>query len=153
NPRRPFPTFGIIGLQASFVHATYHSMQAKVERRFSRGFSLLASYTWSHSIDNSTDIESSAFGTGTTIPQNPNNIRAEKGSSTMDVRQRFASSLIYALPFGRRGSWMGDSAVARAVLGGWQLGGIFVAQSGAPLTPIVNPNLSGTTTPIRPDRL
>ncbi len=47
---------------------------------------------------------------------------------------------------------MGDIAVIRAVLGGWQLGGIFVAQSGTPMTPMVNPNLSGTTTPIRPDR-
>ncbi|MBI1748884.1 MAG: TonB-dependent receptor [Acidobacteria bacterium] len=153
NSRRPFPTLGIIGLQASFVHATYHSMQAKLERRFNRGFSLLSSYTWSHSIDNSTDLESDAFGTGTTIPQNPNNIRAEKASSAMDVRHRFTSSLIYDLPFGRRGGWTGDSAVIRAVLGGWQLGGIFVAQSGAPMTPIVNPNLSDTTTPIRPDRV
>jgi hypothetical protein len=62
------------------------------------------------------------------------------------VRQRFATSFIYEVPFGRAG-------LARHLAGGWQVGGIFVATSGVPMTPSVTPNPANTTGPIRPDRL
>jgi hypothetical protein len=81
-------------------------------------------------------------------PQDPNNLAAEKASSATDLRHRFVASFIYDLPFGRTGS-----ALLKAILGGWQLGGVFTAQSGYPVTLIVTPNPANTTTTARPNRL
>lgn len=151
NPRRPFPAFGAITYVAPFAHATYHSMQLKAERRFNQGFSLLSSYTWSHAIDNSVDGEDS--GNGSVTPQDPRNTNAEKASSAIDLRHRWVTSAIYDLPFGRQSGWLSQSAVTRAIFGGWQLGGIFNLQSGFPLSPTVAPNPANTTTTARPNLL
>ncbi|MBI4469265.1 MAG: TonB-dependent receptor [Acidobacteria bacterium] len=158
NPRRPFPAFGSISFQSSFAHATYHSLQAKVERRFTRGFSLLSSYTWSHVIDNAVALGDQGPG-GSFYSQEPNNTRAEKSSASFDIQQRFVTSVIYELPIGRAGSILGDSSIGRAILGGWQLGGIFVAQGGTPMTPFVDAERHGLANPVfggspfRPDRV
>lgn len=151
NPRRPFPTFGAIVLSTPFAHATYHSLQAKAERRFSNGFSLLSSYTWSHAIDNSVDGEDT--GNGAVNPQDPLNTNAEKAHSATDLRHRMVTSVIYDLPFGRKTGLLSGNAVARVITGGWQVGGIFVAQTGFPLTPTVTPNPANTTTPVRANQL
>jgi hypothetical protein len=151
NPRRPFPTFGGITYVSPFAHASYHSLQLKAERRFSNGFSLLSSYTWSHAIDNSVDGEDT--GNGAVTPQDPRNTRAEKASSSIDLRHRWVTSVIYDLPFGRKDGWLSQNAATRAIFGGWQLGGIFNAQTGFPLTPVVTPNPANTTTTARPNQL
>lgn len=90
---------------------------------------------------------------GGSLSQDPYNTNAEKASSGFDVTHRFVSSAIYELPFGKTGKLLGDSKVARAALGGWQLGGIFVAQGGHPITFGVSPNPSNSTTPERPNRV
>lgn len=146
NPRRPFPTFGGVTLNAPFAHATYHSLQSKLERRFQKGFSLLGSYTWSHGIDNSINGEDNAAGP--VNPQNPRDLRAERASSATDVRHRFVTSGIWDIPVGK-----GGPVVVRALLRGWQLAGILTLQTGVPLTPTVAPNPANTTGPARPDRL
>jgi len=150
NPRRPFPAFGAINLFSGFAHSSYHSLQAKAERRFRQGFSLLSSYTWSHGLDNSQDAEDTTVAT---LPQNQFNTDAEKASSGYDLRHRFVTSAIYDLPFGRDGKWLGGSALTRAIFGGFQLGAIFVAQTGQPVNPSVAGNPANTTNPTRPDRL
>jgi hypothetical protein len=146
NPRRPFPTFGAINLFTGFGHSSYHSLQAKVERRFRNGFSLLSSYTWSHALDNTQDTEDTTIAN---IPQNQFNTNAEKASSGYDLRHRFVTSAIYDLPFGK---WLGGSKITRALFGGFQLGGIFVAQTGQPVNPSVAGNPANTTNPTRPNR-
>jgi len=150
NPRRPFPAFGAINLFSAFAHSSYHSLQAKAERRFRNGFSLLTSYTWSHALDNSQDLEDI---TATPLPQNQFDTNAEKASSGYDLRHRFVTSGIFSLPFGRKGKWLGGSALTRAIFGGFQLAGIFTAQTGQPVNPSVAGNPANTTNPTRPDRL
>lgn len=151
NPRRPFPEFGSIILNSSFAHATYHSFQAKAERRFVSGFSFLGSYTWAKSIDNSTNGEDT--GNGPVQPMDPRNTRIEKGNSAIDVRHRFVASGIYELPFGRGKRFVSQRSVASAVLGGWQVGGIFTASSGTWQSPSLAPNTANTTGPLRPNRI
>jgi hypothetical protein len=151
QPRRLFSTFGAINIYGPFAHASYHSLQAKLERRFAGGFSLLSSYTWSHAIDNSTDGEDT--GNGAIIPQDSLNTAAEKSSSGFDIRHRFVTSAIYDLPLGRSGGWLGGSKAARAIFGGFQIGGIVVAQTGQPVNPGVSGNPANTTNPVRPNRL
>ncbi|MBI3684736.1 MAG: TonB-dependent receptor [Acidobacteria bacterium] len=144
NPRRPFPNFGAVTLNSSFAHSSYQSLQAKLEKRFSRGVSLLSSYTWSHVLDNSQNGEDTS--SGPTNPQNPRDTRAERSHAGIDVRQRFVTSFIWELPF--RGS-----GAARWLLREWQAGGIFTASSGVPMNPGLSPNPANTTGPVRPDRV
>jgi len=151
QPRRLFLDFGAINTLSGFAHASYHSLQTKVERRFGNGFSMLSSYTWSQSIDNSTDGEDT--GNGPIIPQNSFDTNAEKGPSGFDVKHRFVTSNVYDLPFGREGRWLGGSKLARAVFGGFQIGGILVAQTGQPVNPGVAGNPANTTNAVRPNRL
>lgn len=150
NPRRAFPTFGAINLFSGFAHSSYHALQMKVERRFRAGFSLLSSYTWSHAIDNSQDPEDTSVPT---IPQDQFNTNAEKASSAYDLRHRFVTSVIYDLPFGRETGWLSGSKWERAIFGGFQVGGIFVAQTGQFVNPSVQGNPANTTNPTRPNRV
>jgi hypothetical protein len=148
NARRPFPLYGTITLNSAFAHATYESLQAKAEKRFGNGLALLTAYSYSHTIDNSVNGEDS--GNGPTTPQNPRDTRAEKASSSIDLRHRFVNSTIYELPFGKDKTWR------RFLLGGWQVGGIVVAQSGTPFTATVNgnpANTSGAAGTARPNRI
>lgn len=150
NARRPFPNFGTIQFQGPFAHETYHSLQVRAERRFTNGFMLLSSYTWSHAIDNVVSEEDIGDGQ---FPQNPRDTGAEKSNSGLDVRNRFVTSGIYNLPLGTPGQWSGRSRVGRYTLRGWQVGGIFVAQDGPWLTPSVTPNPANTTGTARPNRI
>jgi hypothetical protein len=146
--RRPFPAFGDVLEASRFVEASYHALQVSAERRLTRGLAVLSNYTWSHAIDNSSDT---ADTPGAVTPQNPNDIRAEKASAFFDVRHRLVTSLIYESPVGLEASAAGSSRMARRLFGGWRLAGIFVAQTGYPLTPSLRPNSAVSTTPLRPD--
>jgi hypothetical protein len=149
NPRRPFPQWGTINVNSPWVHATYHSFQAKAERRFSKGFSLLGSYTWSHNIDSSDRWDNASVEQA---PANPRNLRAEKSSSSYDIRHRLVVNSIWDLPF-RNLSAVRESPWARALLDGWQVAGILTAQTGLPFTPVLGVNPANTTGQARPDRL
>jgi hypothetical protein len=151
QPRRLFPNFGAINTLSGFAHASYHSFQSKLERRFQSGFSLLSSYTWAHAIDNSTDGEDN--NNGPNFPQDSFNSNAEKASSGFDIRHRFVTSVVYELPFGRAGSSSDGSKLVRALFSGFQIGGIFVAQTGQPVNLDVAGNPANTTNPVRPNRL
>lgn len=146
NARRPFPTYGAIILSSAFAHSTYHSLQMKLERRFTKGVSILGSYTLGHGIDNSINGEDS--GAGAVTPQNPRDWTSEKSSSATDIRHRFVLSGIWDLP-----RIKGGNPVARGIVNGWQVSGILTLQTGVPLTPTVTPNPANTTGPARPNRL
>jgi hypothetical protein len=135
--RRPFPAFGDILETSNFVEASYHALQLSADRRLNHGLALLSSYTWGHAIDNATDLGDSY---GPITPQDPNNIRAERASAVFDVRHRFVTSVMYESPAG-----------SHRLLAGWQLAGIFAAQTGYPLTPTLRPNAAISTTALRPD--
>jgi hypothetical protein len=92
-----------------------------VEKRFTRGYTLLASYTWSklleqNSLLNSTDTD------------------REKRISSDDITHRLAMSGIWEFPFGRGRKWASSSpAFINHIVGGWQIGAIFQVQSGRPI--------------------
>ena len=121
--------------------ANYNSLQGKVERRFSGGFTLLASYTYGKALTDSVDhLSTSGVGNGVDVgefkePQDPHRRRLEYGPSEFDVTHRFVLSGVWQLPFGR-GQRYGKnwSRTTDTLLGGWEISPIFTAQGGLPLT-------------------
>ncbi|MEK7404155.1 MAG: hypothetical protein AAB225_03525, partial [Acidobacteriota bacterium] len=116
--RRPlYPTFSTIIDMASRGNSTYHSLQSSLNKRLTRGFTVLASYTWSKLIDDAS--------TDGSTPANPFDFRQEKGPSDFDLTHRFVASYIWGLP-----RLAGAAPPVRHVLGGWETNGIVTFQSG-----------------------
>ncbi|HJZ69761.1 MAG TPA: TonB-dependent receptor [Blastocatellia bacterium] len=138
---RPYPAFGDIQWMENRVNSSYHSLQARLEKRFSSGLTGLVSYTWGKALTGAPDhISTSGGGAGVDVgtfrqPQDGNNLRAERGLAEFDIKHRFVASYIYELPFGRGRRFGNDwHRAADLLLGGWQLTGIHVLQSGLGLT-------------------
>jgi hypothetical protein len=121
----PYPQYTTITSEApSLASSIYHSLQARVQRRFARGLTLSASYTTGKTITNAT-------GTGIA---DPNNLRAERSLANWDVSQRLVLSGMWELPVGR-GKWLGAnwSKPLDLLLGRWQFNGIAAFQKGSVL--------------------
>jgi hypothetical protein len=146
--RRPFPQFSALHAYAPVVDANYNSLQAQVERRFTNGFSLLAAYTWGHSIDDGPSQVDNVVA-----PQYAYDFAAERGNSAYDVRNRLVVSSLYELPFGKGKAFLSGSRVGNAIAGGWLLTGIFSAQSGLSFTPVESVDGSNTGTTQHPNRI
>ena len=129
---RPVPQFDEINLIESRANSNYHSLQARLQQRLSAGLALLASYTWSKSIDDASNFFPSAGDPN--YPQNSYDFRAERGRSNFDVRHRLSVSYIYDLPFGKGRKYLADGGGWSTLLTGWQTAGIVTAQTGRPFT-------------------
>jgi hypothetical protein len=112
--------------------SSYNSMQSKLEKRFAKGLSILAAYTWAHGIDDSPGgICSNGASARDCGPDDPTRPQLERASSDTDVRHRFTFSNVYDLPIGRHRSLGRDIPKALdAIVGGFQLNNIITAQSG-----------------------
>lgn len=120
NARRPLaPFFGSIAVTESTGESRYDSLQLTLDKRFSKGLSILANYTFSKSIDNSSENK----GTGVT-QTDPNNINYDRGLANFDHRHRFTASVLYELPR------FSSQKLINSIFGGWNLTGIYTYQSG-----------------------
>ena len=156
NGPRPFPQFGTIGSFGSRNSSNYHSLQLRVEKRFHHGFTFLAAYTWSKSIDDtSTWLSEAAAEPG--IPQDSFDLRAQRALSNFHANHRFVLSYLHELPFGTGKRWLEDGRVLRHLFGNWQLGIITTLQSGRPFTVnrAIDQSLTGTELAAsdRPDQI
>jgi hypothetical protein len=104
-------------------------LQASVEKRLSRNFSMAAHYTWSSFIDGASDILNPSPTGEIGYPQNSFNRSADRGRSAWDRPQRVAVNGVFELPFFRQQK----GALGKA-LGGWQVTGFLTLQSGAPFS-------------------
>jgi Carboxypeptidase regulatory-like domain/TonB dependent receptor len=158
---RPFPQFtGVSGNDPPWANSIYNALQVRVEKRFSHGLQLLATYTFSKSIDDSSvACGCTTWLGGFTSVQDPNRLYLERSVSEFDIPQVFQFSYVYQLPvgrgktFGRNWNWFAD-----AVLGGWQTNGIWRFDDGLPIQLTLNggqslptygsqrPNLTGPLT-------
>ncbi len=136
--RRPYPQFGnVTTIAPMWGNSSYHSFNAKLEKRFSSGLNLLGNYTWSKFIDDvANGFENGAIPGGI---QNFYDRSLEKALSGNDVRHRFVASSVYELPWGRGRRWM-NRGVASTLIGGWNLGGILTLQAGSPVGAITQTN-------------
>ncbi len=106
------------------AHSYYDSLQVKLNRRLSNGFTLTTSYAFGKSIDFNASTSGGNF----------NNIyfAANRGLADWDRTHVFTQSFVYELPFGQGKRWAQNGPV-KWVLGGWQLNGLWTWESGLPL--------------------
>lgn len=159
NTRRPFKSFvfpgsgttvtplGGFNTQEFSGASNYNSLQAKIEKKMSHGFTVLSSYIFSRALSDICGI-----GDGTFSGQAPGcgfqdvrNLKAEYALDNQHVKHRFVASYIYQLPFGHNrmfGShWNG---AVDAILGGWSTDGIVTFTSGVPYSIILNTDRANT---------
>ena len=129
---RPVPQFDEINTIESRASSNYHSLQARLQQRLSAGLAMLASYTWSKSIDDASNFFPSAGDPN--YPQNSYDLRAERGRSNFDIAHRLSVSYVYDLPIGKGRQYLADSGAWSTVLTGWQTSGIVTLQTGRPFT-------------------
>ncbi len=139
DPRRPYfslsPLAANIPLRDSSQSSIYHSLQVKLEKRLSTGWWFLNSYTYSKSIDDSA------------IKFNPANWRGTaRGPANFDFRHGWTMSSLYELPIGKgRRFASAMNPVLDAVVGGWQLNGIYTFRTGLPSTASLTQALANST--------
>jgi Carboxypeptidase regulatory-like domain len=133
DARRPFQPYTSIVQASASGNSFYNSLQLSLEKRLSKGFTILANYTWSKSLDNipfGADVTSPILNTGLTVSPYVNGFKTiDTGPSDFDFTQTFVVSYVWQLPGLKQ-----SNAFMRGVFGGWELTGITTAQSGPPLT-------------------
>ena len=124
----------------------------RVNKRMSSGVSLGANYQYSHSIDDA----GSVGGTSSVVAQNWQDIAADEGNSTFDVRHKVSGTYLYELPFGKDKFWF-TTGTASHILEGFSVSGSYSFSTGTPLTPTYQADIAdvarGTTGTLRPDRV
>ncbi|MDX2150794.1 MAG: hypothetical protein SFV54_08660 [Bryobacteraceae bacterium] len=121
NLLRPYPHFNNVNIYEPTGYSWYHSLQARLEKRFSRGFTMQMSYTWSKNMQATSYLND----------QDP---LPEEVISDLDRPHRITASGIWELPFGKgRKHGANWHPVVNGVLGGWQLNGAWQHQSGQAL--------------------
>ncbi|PYV49362.1 MAG: hypothetical protein DMG92_11170, partial [Acidobacteria bacterium] len=133
----PYPQFDDVSMaEPDNRDSIYHSLQAKFQKRFSTGASVLAAYTVSKLIDNTNSeinwLEAAAPGWG---DANSYNLRGERSLDGFDVPQRFVLSAVLDLPVGKGKRFANDAGpVVDKIVGGWGVNSIITLQRGFPLT-------------------
>jgi hypothetical protein len=127
NQRRPLYSLGLgqAALMEPAGNSTYHALQLTAEKRFSQGFTVLADYTFSKTIDDNVGSANKANGTNVT---NPYNQAYDRGPSDYDLRHVFNLSGIWTLPLKTA------NQLANFFVGGWNMTSIVAWRSGFPFT-------------------
>lgn len=125
NARRPFVGLSDVEIATPYQSSNFHSLQVNVTKRATRGLTLLGTYVWSKTIDNSSStVEGNASWT-----RNSNNERLDRGPADFDIRHKTNLSFVYDAPTPAIGGRTG-----KALLGNWQVNGILSLSSGLPFT-------------------
>lgn len=131
NFRYPGDVFGSIGQQTTNGTSNYNALQVSVSKSPTHGINFLASYTYSHSLDNGSGFENSGFGGSRGRGTNPFNHAADYADSSFDARHRFVISYTYAIPSLRNVA--GFSWLPARVVEGFRVTGITTLQGGFPV--------------------
>jgi TonB dependent receptor len=141
--RTPYPNYGVVQMVHDIGIGNYNSFAFQVNKRFSNGFNLISSYTYSKSLDDTSGIRTQS---SPLFPQSDLCITCDYGPSDFDVKHRVVASTIYYLPYGKGRMWVPSSKIVDAVAGGWELAGLVQLQSGVPWNPNVYSNTANTNT-------
>jgi len=140
----PFPQFTSISESVSNGRSDFNALDVKVQKRFSRGITLLAAYTWSANWDNIWGA-SSTLNPGNNGPADIYNISSEYSRAINDIPNRTTLSGTYELPFGRGKKYLGGASKwLDLAVGGWRFNDIMIIQNGAPIAISQSTNSNST---------
>jgi len=154
EPNRPVLT-GVdqFNYEDSDAGSHMNSLTVNARRRLVHGVALGATYVWAHSIDNASSIG----GGSTVVAQNDQNLHAEEGNSSFDVRQSVSGNWVFELPFGPNTPFVNSGGAWSRVLEGWSFNGSYTFATGVPLTPHYSNSAAevsrGSNGSYRPDRV
>jgi hypothetical protein len=146
EPGKGIQTLGRIFAFDSYSNQFYQGLQAKLERRFSRGVTFGLAYTYSKAWGDGEDGGNEGAGRQVALDR-----LGSRGRTSFDLTQNAVFHYVWEIPFGKN-----LKSVPGFVLKGWQTNGIFSIRTGFPWTPTVGANdlnTGGDGTPVRPDRL
>jgi hypothetical protein len=124
-----FDNAGTFIYQTRGANSIYHGLAVQFSRRFSRGFNVRSSYTFSKSID---DVSG---GGGSSVAQNDLDLAAERALSSQDQRHSFQANFMYELPIGQnRAFFAGASPALLNFIAGWTFNGSITLAGGSPMT-------------------
>ncbi len=131
-----YPIWGIIQSVVNQAISNYNSYTAVLQKRMSHGLQFQTSYVLTRDLSDSGGAVPTEFaGAGGNWVSDKNNPRLDYGNVMFDRRHRVLSTFLYQLPFGKGATFLGNSnRLVDTMVGGWQLGGVLVFQSGAFLT-------------------
>ncbi|HEY4354129.1 MAG TPA: carboxypeptidase-like regulatory domain-containing protein [Acidobacteriaceae bacterium] len=132
----PFPQYQSVTLATSLGRSDYNALNLKVQKRFSKGMTILAAYTWSSNWDNIWGAygSSNTLNSGNNGPQDIYNLAPEYARASNDIPNRFTVAGTYELPFGRGKHFLnGGNRWLDLAVGGWKFHDISAVQNGGPL--------------------
>ena len=129
----PLSPFGEVDAQLSDGNSNYNALNLELKRRFANNFTFLASYTWSHSIDDSSDLQTLLK------PQDNRNFRAERADSLFDQRHRFVFSGAITSP----GAWRNSDSTMHRFLSDFTVAPIIEISSGRPFNILTGSDTNG----------
>ena len=126
--KRPLASFGSFGFKTNDGNNNFNTLQASLQRRFTRGFLFQTNYMWSHGISDA------SIGSGEAVAFQNQSCRAcDRSSSSIDVRHVVTLNSVYQLPFGPGKQFLSGNGLLGKFVGGWELAGISSARTGLPV--------------------
>jgi len=135
----PYPQYSYITYLTNIEYGNYDALLVRAEKRLSAGLSLITAFTWSKNLDNISTGDA-AGAPGDPGFQNQYCFHCDYGPSASNFGHRFVQSVVYDVPS------LGQNALLKNLVGGWELSGIFTYQGGFPVTPLISGDNSETLT-------
>ncbi|MBL8209982.1 MAG: carboxypeptidase regulatory-like domain-containing protein [Bryobacterales bacterium] len=134
----PFPLWNGISQETTGARSNYNAFTFAANKRMSNGLQFTTNYTFLKNLSNGQGFNPTAYATQAGgVSTDSYNIDLDYGNVAFSRRHRFLSTFLYELPFGSKGMLLKTTnKAANALIGGWQLSGVFVAQTGPFLTVI-----------------
>ena len=160
DDHRPFPCWSVIQSVTNLAASNYNAGSIEVTRHSGKSLTFDASYTLTRDLSNAGGATPNAFAVaGGTFLTDRFHPGLDYGNVIYDRRHRFLATYLYNLPFGKGQPWLNSGSALNRVVGGWQLAGVTILQSGPFLTPYqqsvdpANTNILTTVGQARPDQL
>ena len=132
----PFPAWSYVKLNINGARSNYDALTASVNKRLSKGLQFQTSYVYAKNLSNEPGYDPTAFtGENGGLVSDKYNINLDYGNVAFTRRQRFLTTFFYDLPFGRgRSFFSGANGIVDKIVGGWELAGVLLFQTGPFLT-------------------
>ncbi len=157
---RPYPCWSVVQSVANIGESNYNSLTAQLSRHSGKAGQFDASYVYTRDLSDAAGAIPTAFvGAGGNYVSDRFHPGLDYGNVAYDRRNRFLATYLYNLPFGKGERFLNTAGALNTLVGGWQLGGVAILQSGPFLTPVestydpANTNILSTVLAARPDKV